>query len=358
MSALSEKEAPAPTDLPEEQPEKTARPTATGRPIDSAYTDIGGGDAEERFAVPAYVRYLLVLLAGLAIGGWVVHKHDHAPVVIASVNGQVIDKDTFFHRLQLASGPAVVRQMMAEDLKLQFAKKLGVAPTKAQIDARYNEASSRPGFEDYLTAHGLSQRDYRRGIELDLAELNVMTKGIAVTDADVREYYRENIDKHNPQAQFYMPETSQVEVVVTRSQEKAQAAAEELERYVPFDVVAREYSVDTAGANGGVLPPLQRGRTKFNNMPGLENAIFGLKIGEQTGPVEYGGQWWIIRCMDKAPETTLPFSAVRDDCVMGAKLKKAVPMRGKEVQDEYAQFEKQSQLQAFWPQYQAAVSPQ
>lgn len=356
MSVVSENEAPA-KEAPVVQ-EPPVRSAASARPVDSAYTDFTADTGEHRFVVPVYVRYLLVILAAFSIGFWVSRKHDRAAVVIASINGEVIDKDVFFHRLQVASGPSVMRQIATEDLQLQFAQKEGVAPTAAQIDARYQEASGRPGFENYLTTHGLSVNDFKRSLQLQLAQVGVATKGIDVTDAEVHRYYLANIDKHNPQAQFYMPETTQVEVIVTRTEAQAAQAYQQLALYVPFDVVARKYSTDSASANGGVLPPLQRGRTKFNNMPGLEDAVFNLQIGEQAGPAKFGGEWWIVRCLNKVPETTLPFSEVKEDCILGAKMQKAMPLRGKEVQAEFVQFQKDSHIQVFWPQYQADLSPQ
>lgn len=359
MNVLSETSAPdgAQTQIPgaDTRPERHAAPA---RAIDSAYTDFTGEAPRRAIRVPVWILCLVALLAGMAIGGWVIHRHDRDLEMVASVNGQVVNKDAFFHRLQIADGPGVLRQMVAEDLQLQFAKQQGVAPTKQQIDARYEEASGRPGFQDYLSAHGLTSADYKRTLSVQLAQINVATKGIDVTDAEVRRFYQVNIDKRNQQAQFFVPETTQVEVIVTSNRAQADQAYQELAQFVPFDVVARKYSVDSASANGGMLPPLQRGRTKFNNMPGLENAVFSLKIGDQTSPMEFGRQWWIIRCLDKIPETTLPFSEVKEDCVLGAKMQKAIPLRGKQVQKEFVQFQRQSQLQAFWPQYQSAVSTQ
>lgn len=297
---------------------------------------------------------------GLLIGfgsGILVMRHRHeGQNVVAAVNGVPITKDQLFARLLTAAGQPVVHKMVEENLQLQFAEHQHLPPTKDQVEARYKSMSRDPQFLSNLTASGMSLDDFKQSLRVRLAQANVLTDGITVSDAEVRKFYTDQSDPKNSQAQFYKPATMTFRVIATASSNAAQKALAELNTNTPFELVASAYSVDPSRNAGGLLAPLPQGRSPLSQAPALETALYNLKVGQLYGPVNFNKGWWIFRCEDKSTGHALPFDSIKDEAHLGAAIIKGTRLNRAKVEQEFAAFEGSSSLQAFWPQYQHAVT--
>ncbi len=320
----------------------------TGKAVVSAPSRAAGRSSRLR---PVLVGAALLLIGGL-IGGLIVARRQQADADVLTINGNPITQEQFFHRLQIAAGAPVLRQMYAEEMQLQFAKQMGVLPTQAEVDAKYAEAQKQPNFAQNLKASRQTPEDVKHSLLVNLAQAAIYNKGITVSDADIHAFYDRNTDRRNPQARYYHPEAVQVAVIVTDKPADMDRALHELARGVSFADVARAYSKDQrSAANGGLLPVVQRGRVDPKKFPGLEAKLFGLKPGEQIDRVQIAGAYWIIRCLSHTPETTIPFEQVKDECREGAMLSKGLAANGKSMQDEYTAFQKEAEVKVLWPQY-------
>lgn len=298
----------------------------------------------------------LALLVGFG-GGVGVMRHRHeGQKVVAAINGTPITQDQLFMRLQSAAGQPVMHKMVEEELQLQFAAKKGLPPTDAQVEARYQAIRKDPRFMPALVASGLSPDDYKRSLRVKLALANVLTDKVSVSDAEVQEFYKAQSDPNNPQAQFYRPATLTLRVIATADQKSALNALREVNGNTPFELVASTYSIDPSKSIGGLLSPLQRGRSPLSQNPTLEASLYGMKVGQIQGPVPFNKGWWIFRCEDKSLGQALPFSSIKDEAVLGAKILKGTKTNGPAVEREFQDFERSSSLQPFWIQYQHAVT--
>ena len=123
-----------------------------------------------------------------------------------------------------------------------------------------------------------------------------------------RTFYKAQSDPNNPQAQFYKPATMTFRVVATASQKAAaQRALQDLNSNTPFELVAAQYSIDPSKDAGGLISPLQRGRSPLSQTPALEATLFNMQVGQTVGPVNFNKGWWIFRCEDKTLGQALPF---------------------------------------------------
>ena len=259
-------------------------------------------------------------------------------------------------RLQEAAGPAMMHKMVEEELQIQFAKKKGLAPTDAQVEEKFDKASRSPNFLAALGAANISQDDYKRSLRVKMCQANVLTDGITVSDSEVRDFYNAQTNPRNPAAQFYSPETITLRAIAVSTQAAALKVVQELAANTPFELAASEYSLDSSKDNGGLLQPLQQGRSPLSRTPDLESAIFGLQVHQTYGPVLFNKAWWLFRCEEKTPGQAKPFESVKDDCRLGAMIQKGTQQKGKAVQAEFQEFQRTSNLQAFWRQYQQAVT--
>lgn len=308
-------------------------------------------------------RLLPWIIAGLALligfgGGILVTRHRHESAQnVAAVNGTKITSDQLYSRLQALAGPATLHQIVQEQLQLQFAAKKGVAPTNADVEDRFQKMHTNPNFTRELAASGMSESQYKDNLRVKLAQAAVLTQGITASDAEIHKYYENETDPHNLHALFYQPETLIVRAIGVSSQATLVKAQQDLASHTPFEQVAAQYSQDAGSKDkGGLLQPLQRGRSPLTQTPALEQALFELKIGDQLGPVSFHNGWWLFRCEDKKLAQTKTFSEVKDDCILGEKIAKGTRLKGQAVQTEFQDFQHSSVLQAFWPQYQGVMS--
>jgi parvulin-like peptidyl-prolyl isomerase len=298
-----------------------------------------------------------LLMVGVVLGACLMRLRRQAPQVVAAVNGVLLDRTNFGQRLELAGGPAILRGMIDEELQLQFARKKGIIPDEKEVQARFARAAQQPDFLQRLQANHRSPELYKRQLRIELAKTALLTQGVSVTDAQIQQYYQTQIDRNNPRAIYYSPEAIQIEIIVTAREEEANKALQALNSAVPFADVARRYSRDRSRAQGGQIPPYQRGRTSSSRIPELEAAIFALKVGQQWGPRRFGHTWWIVHCLNKAAERVAPFAQVKDECRMGALIARAVPLNGARITAEYDEFKRHSVIQAFDPRYASVVIP-
>ena len=298
----------------------------------------------------------LALVIGLGAGILVMRHRHEGQKVVAAVNGTQITQDQLFVRLQEAAGQPVVHKMVEEELQLQFAAKKGLSPTDAQVEARLQAIRRDPRFVPALLASGMSLDDYKRSLRVRLAQANVLTNGVSVSDAEIRDFYNKQTDPKNPQAQFYTPATMTFRVIATASPKTAQAALADLNANTPFELVAAEFSIDPSKDAGGLISPLQLGRSPLSQNPALEAALFKMKVGQLYGPVNFNKGWWVFRCEDKSLGHATPFDSIKDEAKLGAEIVKGTAQNGARVQKDFQDFQRASSLQAFWPQYQRAVT--
>ena len=303
------------------------------------------------------------LLAGLGLllgfgGGVLVTRHRHESAQnVAAVNGTKITSDQLFTRLQSAAGPTTLHQIVQEQLQLQFAAKKGVLPTDADVEDRFQKMHINPNFSQELAASGLSESQYKDNLRVKLAQAAVLTQGVVVSDAEVKKYYADETNPRNPRALFYQPETVIIRAIGVAAPAAMAKVQSELAVHTPFEQVAAQYSLDAGSKNrGGLLQPLQRGRSPLSATPALESALFALKIGDSYGPVSFHNGLWLFRCEDKKLSQTKTFAEVKDDCTLGEKIAKGTRLKGAAVQAEFQDFQHKSILQAFWSQYQPVMT--
>lgn len=307
--------------------------------------------ARRRFGRFVFAFAAVMFILGLATGvlGMRWRRQRFQTGVVLTINGDSIRRDTIQSKIEQYGGKPVMQDIIEQTLRRQFARAKGAYPKESEVDARVAEDQKQPDFAKSIAAAGLSLQDYRNIVRDELAQVNLMAKGVTITDKEVRRYYEIHSDKKNPRARFYTPETVQVAVIGTRSREAAEAALEDLRQGVVWEEVARKHSQDTSAYQGGVLPPFGRGRTLCAQIPGMEQAIFGMTPGQRIGPVKFGEGWWIIQCRDKQPERTMPFESVKHRARAWALLEKGVPINGRRVASEYAAFQKKAKVQVFDP---------
>src|SRR5262249_49850848 len=153
-----------------------------------------------------------------------------------------------------------------------------------------------------------------RQLEIDMSKAYVVGHGVKVTDDEVLNFWNRNTEKVNRATRYYTPDVTRVQVIMTTTEEAANKANTDLLKGIPFQTVATNYSVDASKSLGGLMPPAPRGMTGLAKIPGMEDAVFAMKINETIGPRKFLNRWWIIKCVDFRPAKKIPFAEVKGEC--------------------------------------------
>ena len=73
--------------------------------------------------------------------------------------------------------------------------------------------------------------------------------------------------------------------------------------------------------------------------------------GQQIDSVKVGSDWWLIRCIGRSQEATIPFDKVKEECRLGAMLAKGIATQGRSTQSDAAAFEKAADIKVIDPSY-------
>jgi hypothetical protein len=300
------------------------------------------------------VGLILGAVGLLALGGvlgFVVGQSRGQAQAVLTLNDAPLTTTQFHRRMASAVGVATLQQLTKEELQIQFARKNNVLPTEAEVNAKYEEFRKQPDFDKKMAAALKTPEDIKREILVQMAGDAIINQGQSVTDAEVQAFYQRNIDKKNPNAHYYRPDTVVIAAIITDTQQNIQAALNELAKGVSFAEVAAKFSKDVSKQNGGVLPPIQRGRVDPKKLPGLENKLFTMKPGDQFQPMKVGGIWWLIRCVERLPETTVPFEQVKAECRRDALLEKGVKANAQAKMAEFDKFQNEAKINVITPEY-------
>jgi peptidyl-prolyl cis-trans isomerase C len=259
---------------------------------------------------------------------------------VARINGEEIARGEFdkqmertrarFQRAGRQVAPALetrlkenlVRKLVEEALIDQKAKAESVTVTKEELDAKVKEHKERFGsdkaFQSFLERTSQSEADVVADLQKTLLRDKLFTKLLAnsePTEADLKKYYDENLDKYKQKEQIKASHILvKVDKAATEKDKKAKLAeakkvlAEVKRAGANFEEVAKKYSDGPTKDRGGDLGTFSRGRM----VKPFEDAAFAAKAGEIVGPVETQFGYHVIKVYEKTPEQQRTFDEVKE----------------------------------------------
>jgi hypothetical protein len=179
-----------------------------------------------------------------------------------------------------------VVQVVREEILLQLAKEKGVFPTKEQVEHEVNlRKRQSPSFLLDLEAQGMSLEMIRKSLEASLAEENLITQGIQVTDDQTKAYIKQHLKE------FETPAKVRLTYIFVRSESEEKAVDENLAAGQAFsDVALRQSQAPTAEAyNGDFTDPNNEPPTLTSLPEIVQSAIQDLPVYGTSIWVPYGG---------------------------------------------------------------------
>ena len=188
----------------------------------------------------------------------------------------------------------VMRFLIQAEWVTQEAEKRNVEVKPAQLqktleDQKKQAFPTDKAYKTYLQTSGMTEADILFRVKLNELQTkltqDVTEDAKKVSDADVEEYYEKN------KKRFAQPERRDLLIVLTKTEEKANAAKQALDSGQPWKQVVKQYSIDeTTKAQGGKLAAVAKGQQD----KALEDAVFAASKGEVEGPVKTQFGWYVF----------------------------------------------------------------
>ena len=226
---------------------------------------------------------------------------DFAPVVIvnnAAVTGFEIDQR--MRMLQILQAPGgdretVERELVNERLKVQEARRMGLAATDAAVQAGMEEFAGRANldaasFIAALRQEGVEEQTFRDFVAAGVVWREVLRARVAtnirVTDREIDQALKRVIETPKVTevliSELIMPAPPGSEDRVT---DRAEELARTITTEAAFAAAARQFSATPSAGSGGRLP-----WTQVANLPqGLAPILLSLKPGQVTPPLTIPG---------------------------------------------------------------------
>ncbi len=237
--------------------------------------------------------------------------------------------------LSAISAPATVsdkeveEQVKKQDTKVKFDYAvLTLDDVKKQVKVTDVELKA---FYDQNKQQYLNSIPEKRKARYILVDTSQVAGSISVTQADLQAYYNQHQDE------FRIPETVTVRHILIKTPtpgpdgkvdqkaiDAAKAKADDIDKQLKaganFADLAKKYSEDPGSAQqGGLLPPITRGRT----VPEFEQAAFNTPKGQMTGVIRTSYGFHIILVEDKQNARVKPLDEVKAQIEPAIKQQKA-----------------------------------
>jgi foldase protein PrsA len=181
------------------------------------------------------------------------------------------------------------------------AQSLGINVTDAEVKKTLEKEKSeefpkQAEFEKFLKTSGETVSDLLLRVKLNLLSTKIQQKIVKdrakVTHAQIVKYYNENPKR------FGVAEKRNLLIILTKTEEQAKKAKQEIESGQSFESVAKRVSIDpTSKADGGKLTGVVKGQEE----KALDTAIFAAKKGVLSGPVKTPFGYYIFEVQSITP---------------------------------------------------------
>lgn len=283
---------------------------------------------EEQIKGMNYKRLVLITIAGLIVA---ISLSGCGRGKFVTINGDTISKDEFYKRLEQMpvgnpprpAGLVMLDQMINERLLLELAKEKNVYPTEAQINKKLALEKKGGNLANGLEQRGITIDDFKQELLIRQAQINIITKGIKVENAEVKKFYEANKDA----PVFTTPEKVEIAAIICNSESRIRKAEQQIKQGTDFSTVAMNLSEDenTRKVGGKQSGAIWRGREGVP--PAVIENAFKLKVNGISDPfklkkADNTDLWIIIQTLSRKPKVVSSFNDVKDQIREGIAMAK------------------------------------
>jgi foldase protein PrsA len=211
---------------------------------------------------------------------------------------------------------AAVSDLILTRWVLGEASERGIEVSEREIDDELDNVikqqfGSQKAFDKFLDQSGFTLDEARQRVKLQLVsqriQSDVLPKTPEITSDEIKTFYDAN------KSQFETPETRDVRVVLTKTEDEANQALAALQKdSTPkgWQAVTKKYSIDEATKDtGGLRQQVVQGQSE----PALDKEIYGSQQGELVGPFKANAGYYVIQVESINAAATQSLDDATDD---------------------------------------------
>lgn len=286
---------------------------------------------------PSLIYTLIICLLVFLFIGYEMYKSKSE--VIASVNGEKINRDQFYVALVESGGNQVLDTLITQKIIELEAEKHNIVISDPDIQNEMNKYyeyyGGEEGFKQALSASGYTLEKVRSDIINNLRVKKILEPQVSITETELQDYFTENKES------FDQEEQVKASHILLDNLQTASEVKQKLNNGEDFALLAQNYSTDTNNKdNGGDLGYFSRG----NMAEEFEEAAFALEIGQISEPVETEYGFHIIKLTDKKEAAAADYEQTKPK-IKDILLEKNIGDRyDKWIQELYQQYDVQNYL--------------
>lgn len=261
----------------------------------------------------------MLALAGVAfwISGCGKSEVKSVPDTVATVNGEKITSAKYLDESQRRIGQDVLRNMIEQQIMVQWAKDEGVEVTSKQVDDQIKVLKREGIYKDRLKMMG--EDALKSELEAMQARINVAKKLNKPSDEDAQAIYDQMVNRYVHGPRKY------VAVIISSKKDKLEKARKEAKGGKDFEQLAAIYA-DSAYASQGAIKIWVEDNQK-NMPPVILDATKDAKVGDVSevfNVAQQGqqSQFGILKVLDSQPKSDLAMKDVKDEVAGLAALQK------------------------------------
>jgi foldase protein PrsA len=227
---------------------------------------------------------------------------------VMTVNGQGISRAQLDSKLESSPyASSVLRQLVQEDLIMQYANDHHIVISDADVAARENQVKQNfPGdqWSEMLASRGLTEQDVRDELRISLILERALGGNVHVSDAQIKQYFDKNHAAYDTAERVCASH-----ILVSDPATAAKVEAQLKPDGSNFAQMAMKYSTDPGTKNkGGNLGCFPRGQM----VPAFDEAAFALPVGKISQPVKSPFGYHIIWVTSRQPAQRATLASAYD----------------------------------------------
>lgn len=238
-------------------------------------------------------------------------------MAVPLTQGDTCVTDPMGRLLREQAGYLALRMLVDRQLILHMAEKEKVMPTEEEIQKEMERQKKLPDFNERMKTLGYTQDDLKEDFKVELAAFKLLTKGITVSEDELKKAYQNNT------RQFTIPAQVQVALIILDTRKKLTEVQNLLKRGTDFHVVALQHSAQLPNLPRGVDRVwLRESDQTFQQFPNLWQTLQKTATGAITPPQAMklptaDGRvidgWVIFKVLDKRDRQVRPYEEVKED---------------------------------------------
>lgn len=245
----------------------------------------------------------------------------------AKIGSKDISRDAWINELEKRYGEDVLEEMVDKEVVKQAAKKYKVKISDEELDRELKMMKTMYGTAGQNL--NKSNNQLRQEIQSSLLLEKLLTKDVSVSETAMRNHYDNNKDIYR------IPTAFHISHITSSTKKQADQIVRELEKGVPFDVLAMEKSLDEFTANqGGDMGYISQDNEKVSKE--YITAAENLKVKKWSDPIQTEEGWAIIYLHERIEGKQYEYDEVKDKIHRQIALEQIqAPVSGKIFWDEF-----------------------